>query len=141
MLIIFFIVFRYKKKKKLISLFNSMNESMLFSNIYNDQQDSNNADELSTLNSLNNNTNDKEVELVEKPKFIDDNQYNEYEEDIEPNPDLLSQPPAPILGNTFFSDEDRIRYELKKLNESSSNKNNENNNEEKKYVNTNMGEG
>ena len=58
-------------------------------------------------------------------------------QNAEDNEHLSGQPPAPILGNTFFSEEDRINYELSKLNEPSDNNNN--NNDDKKYVNTNMG--
>ena len=132
LLSIFLIVFRYQKKKKLIGLINSINESKI---LFNDKNSDNN-DELSTANNS-----EKTLELIEKPKS------NNYIENIEDNNDieeeldseLLSQPPAPALGNTFFSEEDRIRYELKKLNQSSNNKNNEND-KEKKYINTNMGE-
>ena len=47
------------------------------------------------------------------------------------------KPPAPILGNTFSSEEDKINYEMSKLNDPSFNSND--NDEDKKYVNTNMG--
>ena len=50
----------------------------------------------------------------------------------EENENLSGQPPAPVLGSTFFSEEDKIQYELKKINEISNN----NNSEDKKYVNT-----
>ena len=50
----------------------------------------------------------------------------------EENEYFSGQPPAPVLGSTFFSEEDKIQYELKKINEISNN----NNSEDKKYVNT-----
>ena len=137
-----FIAFRYVRKKKLINLFNSINNNSLFSNnlksYKNEEIEFNN---ISNINDNDNNDktniNDDSFLLFEKPKI--EQEYNEEKNMDNNEKDLaqLGQSPAPLLGNTFCSEEDRIINELAKINESSS----INNNEENKYMNTNEGNG
>lgn len=158
-LIILFIVFRYVRKKKLIKLFNSLNNSLLsddnkssHSNLieFNNLNDISN---ISNINSINpnknkidnncNKNNDDNNLLFEKPQIENENEDNNNENrDLEQDldPELLGQSPAPLLGNTFCSEEDRIKNELSKINDSS-NDNNKSIDKEKTYINTSSGYG
>ena len=138
-LIILFAVFRYVRKRKLIKLFNSINNSLLSEN-------NNSSDSLSNLLSNNNlyDLNNSELEnnflLFEKPKMEkeNENENKEMDKELELDPVLLGQSPAPLFGNTYRSEEDKINDELSKINDSSNNNNNIDE-EEKKYINTNNG--
>ena len=64
--------------------------------------------------------------------------------ELEQNSELLCQSPAPIsplLGKTFCSEEDRIRYELAKINENSNIGSYNNEKNENKFINTSNGYG
>ena len=156
-LIILFIVFRHIRKRKIIQLFNSLNRSFLSQDIIsskntnkaiNNINDLNYIDITNSINIEDNNNNENKDILFEKPKKNDYNQYNNSEEnqekkvdykDMDPEPSLLCQSPAPLLGNTFLSEEDKIRNELAKINNKSNSKNNRN--EDQKYINTDNGNG
>ena len=115
-IIIAFIIIHKKKKQRAINSINRNNEKVELNKKQNEIDKSNELSILST-------NYDKSTNLLEdKPK----EEENEQE-----------KPPAPILGNTFSSEEDKINYEMSKLNEPSFNSND--NDEDKKYVNTNMG--
>ena len=115
-IIIAFIFIHKKKKQRAINSINLNNEKVELNKKQNEIDKSNELSILST-------NYDKSTNLLEdKPK----EEENEQE-----------KPPAPILGNTFSSEEDKINYEMSKLNEPSFNSND--NDEDKKYVNTNMG--
>ena len=106
-----------------------------------------------SINDDNDNDNDNNFLLFEKP--IEENKNNESKnnninldndkdkdkdnKDLELDPGLLGQSPAPLLGSTFASEEDRIKNELAKINKSSNISNN--NDIEKKYINTHNGLG
>ena len=114
-----------------------------------------------SINDDNDNDNDYHFLLFEKPKEenknneskknnIDlnlnnninndnNNDNNKDNKDLELDPGLLGQSPAPLLGSTFASEEDRIKNELAKINESSNSS--KSNDIEKKYINTNNGFG
>ena len=142
-LIIILTFFYFKKKKKLKNLYNSINQSMLSNKMDNSQNSFNIISDSSTIaNSSADDMKEKEkhIELIDKPNF-EENEIIKDDEENEKN--LISQPPAPIFentGNTFFSEEDRIKFEFDKLRGAPNNNQNQNN-EDKKYVNTNMGEG
>ena len=103
-------------------------------------------------NSINNaekitNSSENKLELFEKPKTKENNKEemilenkDKDSENIESelDPELLCRSPAPLLGNTFLSEEDRIRYELAKINQKSYINNND---KDKEYYNTNNGNG
>jgi hypothetical protein len=155
-LIILFIVFHYVRKKKLIKLFNILNNSLLSDEHnsssdlkqFNHINDSSNISSLELRNkSLNNN--DNTFLLFDKPQIEEENKNkdvkngnnikenkNEIESDIDPR--LLGQSPAPLFGSTFCSEEDRIKDELSKINNSTYNPD-INKDEEKTFVNTNKG--
>ena len=163
-LIALFIVFRYVRKNKLIKLFNSLNNSLLSENILSSKNTSakfNNINDLKYIditNSINvegDNYEENNFSLFEKPKIKEKKNENVIEsndnkqskdidkKELELDPELLCQSPAPLLGNTFCSEEDRIKYELDKINQNSNinNINNEIEVNEKKYINTNNGYG
>jgi hypothetical protein len=137
-LIILFVVFRYVRKRKLIKLFNSINNSLLSEN-------NNSSTSLSNLLSYNNlyDLNDSNLDqnylLFEKPKMEKENENKQNDKELELDPGLLGQSPAPLFGNTFRSEEDKINYELSKINDSSNNNYSKNIDEEKNYINTNNG--
>ena len=142
-LIIILTFFYFKKKKKLKNLYKSLNETMLSNKMNNSQNNFNIISNNSTIANSNGNDlkeKEKNIELIDKPN-IEENEIIKDEEENEQN--LICQPPAPIFentGNTFFSEEDRIKFEFDKLRHAPNiNKNQKN--EDKKYVNTNMGEG
>jgi len=128
-LIILFIVFRYVRKRKLIKLFNSINISLLSEN-------NNSSTSLSNLYSLNDIGTDNNFLLFDKPNIGKENENQQKDKELELDPGLLGQSPAPLFGNTYRSEEDKINDELSKINDSS---NNNNIDEEKKYINTNNG--
>ena len=93
------------------------------------------------------NSEENKIEIFNKPKNDEnkDEKINqEYKglenKDSELNPDLLCRSPAPLFGNTFSSEEDKIRNELAKITQNSS-KNNVDKNSDKIYYNTNDGKG
>ena len=137
-LIIILTIFYFKKKKKLKNLYNSLNQSLLSNKMNKSQNNINNNNDNSTIaNSSGEDMKEKNIELIDKPK----NEENEIKMDDEENElYLISQPPAPISGNTFCSEEDRIKFEFDKLRRAPDNNQNQND-DNKKYVNTNMGEG
>ena len=101
----------YLKKKKIINNRLYSDNISIITNLNNSKNEINKSYELSMMS----NHSENNIPLSEdKPNHENINsnfkkrQENEY---------LSGQPPAPILFNTFFSEEDRIRYELKKLNE------------------------
>ena len=155
-LIILFIVFHYVRKKKLIKLFNILNNSLL-SDEHNSSSDLiefnhiNDSADISSLELRNKslNSNDNSFLLFDKPQIEEENKNkdvkndnnikenkNEIESDIDPR--LLGQSPAPLFGSTFCSEEDRIKDELSKINNSTYNPD-INKDEEKTFVNTNKG--
>ena len=161
-LIILFFVFHYIRKKKITDLFNTLNISPILNDFDFSQNqliefnDLNNEIKINNKNSINDdsdNDNDNNFLLFEKP--IEENKNNESKnnninldndkdkdkdnKDLELDPGLLGQSPAPLLGSTFASEEDRIKNELAKINKSSNISNN--NDIEKKYINTNNGLG
>lgn len=157
-LIILFVVFHYVRKRKLIKLFNILNNSLL--------SDEHNSSDLVEFNHINDssdissfelkskslNDNDNSFLLFDKPQFEeeDKNKYSNNDNNIKENkndkngteldidPRLLGQSPAPLFGKTFCSEEDRIKDELSKINDSTNNPD-INKDEEKTYVNTNIG--
>lgn len=157
-LIVLFIVFRYIRKKKLIKLFNSLNNSFFSEELISSKSTNvklNNMNEINYIdltNSINNaekitNSSENKLELFEKPKTKENNKEemilenkDKDSENIESelDPELLCRSPAPLLGNTFLSEEDRIRYELAKINQKSYINNND---KDKVYYNTNNGNG
>ena len=157
-LIVLFIVFRYVRKKKLIKLFSSYNNSFLSKELMSSENKSvklNNINEINYIdisNCINNdesnsNSEENKIELFNKPKNDENKEekinqeYKDLEnKDSELNPDLLCRSPAPLLGNTFSSEEDKIRNELAKITQNS-NKNNVDKNTDKIYYNTNDGKG
>ena len=153
-LIILFAVFRYVRKRKLIKLFNILNNSLL-----SDEQNSssnliefnhiNDSSDISSLELRNKNINDNNFLLFDKPQLEEEdknkdvNNYNNINEsridkETDVDPGLLGQSPAPLFGSTFCSEEDRIKNELSKIKDSTYNPNN-NKDEENNYVNTNIG--
>ena len=158
-LIILFIVFRHIRKRKIIQLYNSLNSSFLSQDILSTKNTSTKISNVNDLNYIditnsidveenNNNYEKNKFILFEKPKNENVKINNNLEEnhdkngdnkDLEPDPSLLCQSPAPLLGNTFLSEEDKIRNELAKINSKSNSENNID--EEKKYINTNNGNG
>ena len=142
LLIIIFIIFYFKKKRRLINLLNNKKEELLLSKINKSENEFYNEYELATiLNNSNNYIKNKSQERIDKPiNDADDSNMligNDFNIDLENN--SSGEPPAPILYNTFCSEEDRMKFELNKLKYSPNNKNNENG-EDKKYFNTNSGE-
>ena len=154
-LIILFVVFHYVRKRKLIKLFNILNNSLL--------SDEHNSSDLVEFNHVNDssdissfelkskslNENDNSFLLFDKPQLEeeDKNKYanndnnikeNKNDTELDIDPRLLGQSPAPLFGSTFCSEEDRIKDELSKINDSTYNPN-INKDEEKTYVNTNKG--
>lgn len=137
-LIILFIVFRYVRKRKLIKLFNSINNSLISDNNNSSSSLSNNLLSCNNLYDLNDSESVLEHNyLFEKPKMEKENENKEKDKELELDPGLLGQSPAPLFGNTYRSEEDKINDELSKINESSNNNNNID--EEKSYTNTNNG--
>ena len=142
LLLILFIFFYFKKKKILMNLLNSKNENLLASKINYNENVFINEYELETI------INDSSIDIIDKfskkenkPKHSEEKFNidigNNIDIDIENN--LSEQPPAPLSGNTFYSEEDRMKFELKKLKYSQNIKENQND-EDKKYFNTNIGE-
>ena len=125
-IVLTFTIIHKKKKQKAINAINNNKEKIELNRKQNEIDKSN---ELSIISS----NYEKEKNLLEdKPNHENDgNEVKKGEENEQ------EKPPAPILGNTFSSEEDKIKYEICKLNDSSNN--NSNINEDKKYVNTNMG--
>ena len=141
-LIIIFIIFFFKKKRKLMNLIDNKKENLIQSKINESENEFSSEFELATI--INNSSYDiKNIsqEKIFKPiKDMDDSNMkigNDFNIDFENN--LPGEPPAPIICNTFCSEEDRMKFELKKLKNSPNNKNNDNG-EDKKYFNTNSGE-
>ena len=134
-LIILFVVFRYVRKRKLIKLFNSINNSLLSENNNSSSSLSNNLLSYNNLYDLNKSDLDYNYLLFEKPKMEKENENKEKDKELELDPGLLGQSPAPLFGNTYRSEEDKINDELSKINDSSNNNNN-NIDEEKSYTNT-----
>lgn len=160
-LIILFIVFRYVRKKKILELFNSINSSLLSDELNRSKNsiiEFNNINNIKDFNEIDNNSNyintddiDNNFLLFEKPIIEKDNKNElnsnkiennnkEKEEDFELDPGLLGQSPAPLLGKTYCSEEDRIRDEMAKINDSSNNNKNIID-KEKTYINTYNGYG
>ena len=142
LLIIIFIIFYFKKKRRLINLLNNKKEELLLSKINKTENEFYNEYELATiLNNSNDYIKNKSQERIDKPiNDADDSNMiigNDFNKDLENN--SSGEPPAPIIYNTFCSEEDRMKFELNKLKYSPNNKNNENG-EDKKYFNTNSGE-
>jgi hypothetical protein len=138
LLIIIFIIFYFKKKRKLMNLLDNKNENLL----NNSENEFHSEYELANI--INNSSNDfksKSQEKIDKPlNEVNDSNMKigfDLNTDIENN--LSGEPPAPIFCNTFCSEEDRMKFELKKLKNSPNNKNDDNG-EDKKYINTNLGE-
>ena len=151
-LLILFVVFHYVRKRKLIRLFNILNNSLL-SDEHNSSSDLvefnyiNDSSDISSLKlrSKSLNDNDNSFLLFDKPQLEEDknkninndnNKENKNDKDPEIDPGLLGQSPAPLFGNTFCSEEDRIKDELSKINDSTYNPN-INIDKEKTFVNTN----
>ena len=135
----------------------SQNKIIEFDNIDNINNENEINNEIDNKNSINDDDNNFNILLFEKPKEEkEDNKYknnknnnidsnlnidkdkdNKDNKDLELDPGLLGQSPAPLLGNTFCSEEDVIKNELAKINDSSNYS--KNNDEEKKFINTNKG--
>jgi hypothetical protein len=137
-LIILFVVFRYVRKRKLIKLFNSINNSLLSEN-NNSSTSNSNLLSYNNLYDLNDSDLDQNDLLFDKPKMKKENENKQNDKELELDPGLLGQSPAPLFGNTFRSEEDKINYELSKINDSSNNNYSKNIDEEKNYINTNNG--
>ena len=143
-LITLYFVFRCVRKNKLIRLYNSINNnSFLRRDLENLKSSINNIIKSNNKSNVNDNNN---YLLFEKPNKVNENEkYNDNNNiinnnDSELDPDILGQSAAPLLGETFCSEEDKIRNELAKINETP-NKIDNNNDIEKKYINTNKGNG
>ena len=138
LLIIIFIIFYFKKKRKLMNLLDNKKENLL------NKSENEFYSEYELANIINNSSYDfksKSQEKIDKPlNEVNDSNMKigfDFNTDIENN--LSGEPPAPIFCNTFCSEEDRMKFELKKLKNSPNNKNDDNG-EDKKYINTNLGE-
>ena len=148
-LIILYCIFRRVRKKKLIKLFNTINNnSLLPEDLDNLQSSINKLIEHNNIKYQNKINNDNNFLLFDKPSLENEeekenNRYNnnKINNNIENN-DMefeQGQSAAPLLGDTYCSEEDRIKNELAKI-KKSSNKIKKNNNE-KMYINTNEGNG
>ena len=131
-IVVAIIIIVYKNKTKAKNNSSNISIENSISTKFNTSQNS--IDKSNELSIFSNPTENQISLLEDKPIQVSNDSKIQNAED---NEHLSGQPPAPILGNTFFSEEDRINYELSKLNEPSDNNNN--NNDDKKYVNTNMG--
>ena len=153
-LIILFFVFRCVRKNKLIKLYKTIsNNSLLPEDLDNLQSSINKLIEHKNVKDQNSINNDNNFLLFDKPSLENEeenekvnNKYNnkinnKIDNNIENN-DMefeQGQSAAPLLGDTFCSEEDRIKNELAKI-KNSSNKIKKNN-KEKMYINTNKGNG
>jgi hypothetical protein len=154
-LIILFVVFHYVRKRKLIKLFNILNNSLL-SNEHNSSDlvefnQVNDSSDIINLEPKNKSLqdNDNNFLLFDKPSLEEEDKNkdinngnnikeNKNDKELDIDPGLLGQSPAPLFGSTFCSEEDRIKNELSKINDSTYNPD-INKDEEKTFVNTNLG--
>ena len=145
-LIILYFVFRYIRKNKIKRLFYSINSnSLLPEDLDNLKSSLNKLIEHKNINDKNNTNNDNNFLLLDKP-CLEDEKENEKKNNIinnnmenNDNEYEQGQSAAPLLGDTYCSEEDRIKNELAKINKPSNT--NKINNKEKMYINTNKGDG
>ena len=145
-LIILYFVFRYIRKNKIKRLFYSINSnSLLPEDLDNLKSSLNKLIEHKNINDKNNTNNDNNFLLLDKP-CLEDEKENEKKNNIinnnmenNDNEYEQGQSAAPLLGDTYCSEEDRIKNELAKINKPSNT--NKIKNKEKMYINTNKGDG
>jgi hypothetical protein len=145
-LIILYFVFRCVRRNKIKKLFYSINSnSLLPEDLDNLKSSINKLIEHKNINDKNNTNNDNNFLLLDKP-CLEDEKENEKNNNIinnnvenNDNEYEQGQSAAPLLGDTYCSEEDRIKNELAKINKPSNTKKIKS--KEKMYINTNKGDG